>query len=229
MIPRRGAIERSMQLACWSCLPALLGGFPLAVDAREVVLAGVFPGKALIVVDGGAPKAVGVGTTTADGVRIIGADSEGATVEVDGRRFRLVVGQHAVNVSRSRDGGGRATGITIQGDLRGQFQVTGTVNGASMLFMVDTGATFVSLGRSDALKAGVDFTKGEPAFMQTANGVVRAWRVSLDTVRVGDVTLRNVDGIVHGTDMPFALLGMSFLNRMELRREGTSLQLRQRY
>ena len=98
-----------------------------------------------------------------------------------------------------------------------------------MRFLVDTGATFVSLGRSDALKAGVDFTKGEPALMQTANGGVRAWRVSLDTVRIGDVTLRNVDGVVHANDMPIALLGMSFLNRMEMRRDGSSLLLKQRY
>jgi aspartyl protease family protein len=98
-----------------------------------------------------------------------------------------------------------------------------------MRFIVDTGATFVSLGRSDALKAGIDITKGEPAMMQTANGIVRAWKVRLDTVRVGDVTLRNIEGIVHGNDMPIALLGMSFLNRMEMRRDGTILQLRQRY
>lgn len=65
--------------------------------------------------------------------------------------------------------------------------------------------------------------------MQTANGIVRAWKVRLDTVRVGDVTLRNIEGIVHGNDMPIALLGMSFLNRMEMRRDGTILQLRQRY
>jgi aspartyl protease family protein len=103
------------------------------------------------------------------------------------------------------------------------------INGAPMRFIVDTGASFVSLGRGDALRAGIDFTKGEPAMMQTANGVVRAWKVRLDSVRVGDVTLRNVEGIVHGSDMPFALLGMSFLNRMEMRRDGMTLQLHQRY
>ena len=81
------------------------------------------------------------------------------------------------------------------------------MNGAPLNFIVDTGATYVSLGRSDALKAGVDFTKGEPAMLQTANGLIRAWRVSLDSVRVGEITLRNVDGIVQANDMPIALLG----------------------
>ncbi|MGL4409523.1 MAG: retropepsin-like aspartic protease family protein, partial [Zoogloea sp.] len=72
-------------------------------------------------------------------------------------------------------------------------------------------------------------TQAQPASLQTANGVVQAWRVKLDTVQVGDVTLRNVDGIVHGADMPFVLLGMSFLNRMEMRRDGNTMVLRQRY
>lgn len=199
-----------------------------ASQATEVVLAGVFPGKALIVVNGGAPRAVGVGSGTPEGVRIIGVDGDSATVDVDGRRVRLVVGQHAVNVVAA-GAAERAPTITIQADGRGQFHTVGTINGAAVQFVVDTGATFVSLGRSDALKAGVDFTKGEPAMMQTANGVIRAWRVVLDTVRVGNVTLRNVDGVVQANDMPFALLGMSFLNRMEMRRDGTVLLLRQRY
>lgn len=98
-----------------------------------------------------------------------------------------------------------------------------------MNFMVDTGATLVSLGRSDALKAGIDFTKGDPGISQTANGPVRVWRVRLDTVRVGDVTLHNVEGTVNSGDLPFVLLGASFLNRMEMRRDGATLMLRQRY
>ncbi len=197
--------------------------------ATDVALAGVFPGKALIVVNGGAPRAVNVGTTTQEGVRIVAVEGDGATVDFDGRRHRLFVGERAVNIISSAGATGGASVVTIQSDGRGQYRSTGAVNGASMLFLVDTGATFVSLGRSDALKAGVDFTKGEPALMQTANGVVRAWRVSLDTVRIGDVTLRNVDGVVHANDMPIALLGMSFLNRMEMRRDGSSLLLKQRY
>lgn len=200
----------------------------LPAAATDVALAGVFPGKALLVVNGGAPRAVAVGTSSPDGVRILSVDADGATLEFDGGRHRLVIGQRAVHVSGA-GAGGRVPSVVIQADSGGQFHTTGSINGAQMRFIVDTGATFVSLGRSDALKAGIDFTKGEPALMQTANGTARAWRVVLDTVRVGDVTLRNVDGVVHSGELPFALLGMSFLNRMEMRRDGPALQLRQRY
>lgn len=208
-------------------LAASLASFNAA--ATDVALAGVFPGKALIVVNGGAPRAVGVGASSADGVRVVSVDADSATLEFDGGRHRLVIGQRAVHISAVAGSGGRVPTVVIQADSSGQFHTSGSINGAQMRFIVDTGATFVSIGRSDALKAGIDFTKGEPAMMQTANGTARAWRVALDTVRVGDVTLRNVDGVVHSGDLPFALLGMSFLNRMEMRRDGPALQLRQRY
>ena len=57
----------------------------------------------------------------------------------------------------------------------------------------------------------------------------QAWLVTLSTVRVGDVTLNEVEGIVHQHDMPIALLGMSFLNRMEMKRDGQTMTLRKRY
>ncbi len=199
----------------------------LAIPAKatDVALAGVFPGKALVVINGGPPRTVAVGTRTQEGVRILAVDAESATVDFDGRSHRLFVGQQALNIA----GSGKAPTVSVHADSSGQFNTTGMINGAPMRFIVDTGASFVSLGRGDALRACIDFTKGEPAMMQTANGVVRAWKVRLDSVRVGDVTLRNIEGIVHGSDMPFALLGMSFLNRMEMRRDGMTLQLHQRY
>ena len=193
--------------------------------AADVALAGLFPGKALLVVNGGAPRLVAPGAQTPEGVKVLGVDADGATVLVDGQRQRLVLGQQSVRV----EGSSATTSINLVADSRGQFHAPGSVNGVAVRFFVDTGATFVSLGRSDALRAGIDTTNAQPVALQTANGVVQAWRVKLDTVKVGDVTLRNVDGIVHGTDMPFVLLGMSFLNRMDMRRDGNSMVLRQRY
>lgn len=59
--------------------------------------------------------------------------------------------------------------------------------------------------------------------------VVRAWQVRLDSVRVGDVTVHGVDGLVHETDLPVVLLGMSFLSRMEIRKEGSTMTLKKRF
>lgn len=204
----------------------LLACVSFGVQATEVALAGVFPGKALVIINNGAPRALAVGASTPEGVRIVAVDDAGATVEVDGKRRRLVVGEHAVSVGAT---GVASESIVLQGDSRGHFHAQGAVNGVAIRFLVDTGATSVALGRSDALKAGVAYTRGEPRIMETANGQARGWLVSLDSVRINGITLRNVPGVVLEVDMPQALLGMSFLNRMDMRREGGALYLRQRY
>mgnify|MGYP000325945546 FL=1 len=138
-----------------------------------------------------------------------------------------MVGEHAVSVATPAGAG--APSLVIQGDSRGHFNVAGAVNGVEVRFLVDTGATSVALGRSDALRAGIEFVKGEPLTMQTANGLVRGWVVSLDKVRAGSLTLRNVPGVVIDGEMPYVLLGMSFLNRMEMQRDGSTMTLKKRF
>ncbi|MBL8433374.1 MAG: TIGR02281 family clan AA aspartic protease [Zoogloea sp.] len=153
-------------------------------------------------------------------------DAESAIADFDGQRHRLFVGQHAVSVGRDK---GSVSQVVLEADGRGMFRSSGKINGASIQFVVDTGATFVALGRSDAQRLGLDLTRAEPIAMQTANGVARGWKLPFDSVSIGSITLRNVEGVVHASDLPVALLGMSFLNRMEMRREGSTMQLRQRF
>lgn len=191
----------------------------------DVGLAGVFSGKALLTIDGGAPRVVPVGTKTGEGVSVIAVDGETATIEVDGKRRVLRVGQN-VAVQRSESG---PASVTLTADVRGHFFTTGNVNGFPVKFLVDTGASLISIGAGDARRMGIDPTKGKPGITDTANGQVRVWRVKLNTVRVGDVVLNNVDAAVHESDMNIALLGMSFLNRMEMQRNGDTMTLIKRY
>lgn len=192
--------------------------------AADVGVVGLFPGKAVLVIDGGAPRTVPVGANVS-GVRLIAVDQDSATVEIGGKRQRLAIGQHA----HSGGQGGEAQNTSLTADSRGHFITTGTVNGATIRFMVDTGATSIALGASDARRANVSTANARPVMVQTANGITQAWLVTLDTVRVGDVTLNGVEGMVHQHDMPIALLGMSFLNRMEMKRDGQTMTLRKRY
>ena len=97
-------------------------------------------------------------------------------------------------------------------------------------FLVDTGASFISLSSSEAKRLGLKYLDGEKATISTANGLVRSYKVKLDEVRLGDVTLNNVDGMVHPDDsLPIVLLGMSFLNRMEMTRDGEQMVLKKRF
>ena len=76
------------------------------------------------------------------------------------------------------------------------------------------------------------YSAADRGVMQTANGLVGVYRVKLDTVKLGDIVLNNVDGTVvegNGLGGRFGLLGMSFLSRTEMRREGDQLTLIKRF
>jgi aspartyl protease family protein len=168
-----------------------------------------------------------VGQTTPEKIKLISATSDEAVVEVAGQRRTLTLGQR---ISMG-DAGGGSQSATLTADARGHFFATATVNGISLRFLVDTGASVITLSAADALRAGVPYRNAAKGLLQTANGVVTAYRVKLDTVSLGRITLHNVDGVVIDSDMMggVALLGLSFLNRTEMRRHGDTMTLTRRY
>lgn len=198
------------------CLPA---------QAVDVGLAGVFPGKALLTINGGAPRTVAVSATTAEGVKVLAVDGDTATIEADGRKRTLRVGQ---NVTSQPSGQSGAKAV-LTADGSGHFVTTGSINGTTVRFLVDTGATMISLGASEARRIGIDGGKGQPGMVNTANGQAPVVLVKLDSVRVGEIVMNGVDALVHQQDMPLALLGMSFLNRLEMQRDGPTMTLKKRY
>ncbi len=210
----------------WNFTPIvmLLGLAPTLAFAQDVGLAGLLGSKAMLMINGGEPQAVRVGESL-DGVKLISIQGDQAIVEVGGKKRPLRIGQHAIGAS-SGDGSGK---VMLTADARGHFFTTGTVNGTSVRFMVDTGASGIALSPSDARRIGIDLSRGERGMASTANGVAPFVRVTLDTVRVGDITVHNVEAGVVQNEMPYALLGMSFLNRMEMQREGSTMTLKKRF
>jgi aspartyl protease family protein len=204
----------------------LLGSGLLA--AADITVIGLMSGRAVVVVDGGKPRTMRVGETTPEGVKLVEATSESATFEVKGRRQKLSLGHHGtVAGSPPRSGTGS---VALIADSRGHFVTTGTVNGMPLRFLVDTGASVIALSVDDAKRAGVNYLAGTRGQVQTANGLATVYMVKLDAVKVGEIQLNNVDAAVIDSDkLPFALLGMSFLNRMEMKRAGDTLTLIQRY
>ncbi|HEX9672947.1 MAG TPA: TIGR02281 family clan AA aspartic protease [Burkholderiales bacterium] len=204
----------------------LLGpGAALAVDINVL---GLTTDKAVVSINGGKPRTLTAGQVTAEGVKLLSATSASAEFEVDGERRTLAIGQGAAIANTSVPSGGNS--VTLFADARGHFTTVGVVNGISLRFLVDTGATAVVLSSSDARRAGVNYLSGTRQLTQTANGVVPVYSVKLDSLRIGDITLNNVDAsVIEGDKLPIALLGMSFLNRMEMRRDGTTLTLIRRY
>ena len=119
--------------------------------------------------------------------------------------------------------------VVLQADGRGHFVTQGQINGGTARMLVDTGASLVSMPAADAIRLGINYKTGAQGFVSTANGVAPAYRVKLDTVKIGDLVLHQVDGLVQESGLPIILLGMSFLNRTEMRRDGDTMTLKRRY
>ncbi len=204
----------------------LLAVVVFPAHALDISLAGVFGSKAVLVVDGGVPRTLAVGARSPEGVKLLSIEGDSAWVDVDGRRVKLRIGE---NVASSRGGSAGPASVHMNADSQGHFLSEGAINGAPVRFLVDTGATVIAMGRSDARRANVDTARAPVVAVQTANGVVRAWRVRLNNVKLGGVTLSDVEGAVMEADMPHVLLGMSFLNRMDMQRNGQVMTLRQRF
>ena len=197
-----------------------------AVHAQSVSMSGSLGDKALLVIDG-TPSTVATGATVR-GVKLVSVSGNGAMVEVQGKRVPLAIGGAQVNLGGSNsEGGGTQIVLTAVGG--GHFVTDGTINGRTVRFVVDTGATYVSMGADQARDLGIDFLKGDRGTMSTANGQVAAYKVKLNSVRIGDVLLYNVDGLVSQQPMPFVLLGNSYLTRFQMKRENDTMTLTKRY
>lgn len=201
----------------------LLGLWSGLAGAANVGLAGVLGSKAILVIDGSSPRTLAVGQEYG-GVKLLAVQGDSVQVEIEGKRRSLRVGQNAVGEASSGN-----SSLVLTSDSQGHFQTTGSINGFTIRFLVDTGATSISLGAGDARRMGLDLSKAERGVSQTANGQTVVHRVKLATVKVGDIVMHNVDGVVHSQEMPFALLGMSFLNRTDMQREGDTLTLKKRF
>jgi aspartyl protease family protein len=179
---------------------------------------------AVFALDGGEPKTVKIGQKW-NGITLVAVGRGQVTVEIDGKQRVLQIGQHHRAAAAASD----RQSVTLYADSRGHFITDGSVNGIPVRFMVDTGATVIALPASDARRLGMDYLKGARGMVQTANGPAPAYRVQLDVVKLGGVQLNNVEAIVIEQGLNVALLGMSFLNRVEMRREGELMMLNRRF
>jgi aspartyl protease family protein len=218
-----GFMARSTWISALAVCVALGSASAVATDVNVI---GLFPGKAVVVINRGAPRTLAVGQATPEGVKLISADRSAAVIEIDGKRHTLEMGQHFATAEPKGSGGT----VTVASDNRGHYYVDGQVNGQHIRFLVDTGATLVSISAADARRMGLDYRAGQPGYTIVADGRrVPTWRLTLDSVTVGDITLYGIDAAVSEGETGMALLGMSFLSRTQMRREGQELTLTKRY
>lgn len=208
----------------WPAL-CLLVFAPWCAAASSVSVNGVLGEKALISIGLAPAKVMAVGDSV-QGVRLVSVNGQQVVIEEAGKRRSVEVG-FGVSVGAAS---APVAALVMSADGRGQFYSAGEVNGNAVRFLVDTGASAVTLPRSVAIRSGVLLGNATQVGVSTANGRARANRVLLNTVRVGNVSLNMVEAIVmDDAQLSQPLLGMSFLKRTNMKHEGDTLSLSQRY
>ncbi|MBL8342948.1 MAG: TIGR02281 family clan AA aspartic protease [Rubrivivax sp.] len=222
--------RRYLWAAAVVALAAGAPAVPAQAPASDVALGGRMGDKALLMVQG---RTVVLGVGQSEGhsrVRLLRWDGDAAVVEQDGVQLRLRVGQAPLRMGASASGvaagGGRE--IVIPAGPGGHFLTAGSINGQAVRFMVDTGATLIALPRTEAARLGLDLRGARSVVTQTANGPVTAQMLPLQRVRVGDVEVYNVMAVVTEAPMPFILLGNSYLERFQWRRDNDVMRLEKR-
>lgn len=198
-----------------------------AAAVTSVSVIGLFKDKAVVVIDG-KQRVMSAGQTSPEGVKLVSADSRQAVLKVNGVLHTYTLSVSAGGTAPTR---GRGTTVTIAPDSEGMYEISGSINGSPVNFVIDTGSTMVTMNGNEARKLGLNYkTEGKQSEFSTATGVDRVYIVNLDRVRVGSIELHDVACSVHEGDYPtYVLLGNSFLNRVALERQGQLLRLKPLY
>ena len=203
-----------------------------AIADTRVNVVGLFSNKALVIINGGSPQSIGAGQTK-EGVKLISADSTAGTFIIEGKRQVLKMGQAASVAAGATPAGGEGgtnSPVTLYADANGHFLGNLSINGVSLKYLVDSGATTVALNSGDAKFAKIDYEKGEKVPVSTANGVVIAYLVTLNTLKIGTIILNNVQATVtEGGSPTVVLLGMTAQNRLDMKRDNSILTMSKKY
>ena len=179
----------------------------------DVRVVGLFNERAVVLING-KQHILKAGQTTREGVKLISADSESANLDIGGKMVKATLDGRVS--ARKRMAGEEA--LHISRNSRGMYTTPGSINGLTVSFLIDTGADRVAMNAAEARRLGIDFrATGVPVWIATASRVEMGWDVNLDSVKVGELELQNIEAVVlEGTQPPQVLLGMSYLSQLEM-------------
>ena len=213
-------------MAPLSLLLALGQALAQPLPPTQVQLNGMLGSRAALLIIDGEPRTLEVGAT-ALGVKLLGLEDGQAIVEYGGKRQTLTMGAAPARVLAPQVAQPRQIALAM--GPGGHYTTLGMINGHVTSLLVDTGATSISISQVEADKLGLRYQYGKRIFTQTANGIVPAYQIQLGSVRIGPVEVRDVEAIVIPGLMSHVLLGNSFLNRFQMRRENDVMTLELRY
>ncbi|MBE0439071.1 MAG: clan AA aspartic protease [Gammaproteobacteria bacterium] len=194
-------------------------------DELQIVVVGLFADHAVVEINQ-KQRILSVGKTSPEGVKLISATSQKAVLELKGKQFDYVLGSHIGTHYTPPV----AQPIVNLWPTNGMYITPGSINGFSVNFIVDTGASTIALNADTARRLGIDYLKAPQIAVKTASKIEIAYQVKLDQVQVGTITLYNVDAmVIDGSEPSVALLGMSFLGQLDMQRTDNKLQLKKKF
>ena len=198
-------------------LTLLIGSIVLAVAslshaAAPVEVVALFKDRAVIRTSEGRVM-LKVGNTSKFGVSLISADPHVAKVRYKGEVYELGLS--------TRVSGGfeepETQSVRINEDALGQYRMRGSIDGTFVNFLVDTGASVVAMSERHARMVNLDYRRAQKGTVQTAQGVARAYFLRLSEVTLGSITVNGVQAtVIEGGYPTDVLLGMSFLNKLNM-------------
>ncbi len=201
---------------------------PMAGAVERISVEALFTDKAMVQIDG-VRRLLKLDKPSPEGVMLVSANSQEAVIELNGKRQTYLLGSH-VSTSFSKP---KLATAKVWRDRSGSYTTVGSINGRTVEFLVDTGASAVALHASEARRLGIPYKlEGKRMMVNTANGRTPAYMITLDRVQVGDISLTQVGGFVIDSDsasMGKTLLGMSFLNRVRMEDQGSVLLLHKKF
>jgi aspartyl protease family protein len=200
----------------------------ISLAIENIIINGLFKDKVVVTIDG-KQQILKKNELTPEGVKLIKSNSKEATIEIDGISKVFTLDEKIGNTFKTTSDDKNTISIRkraiIKGDANGMYLTKGQINGKTVEFLVDTGATYVSISSGLAKQFKIKYEKGNKIQLETAKGMSIAYEVKLKKVKVGDIELYNILGVV-SDDMPsITLLGMSFLGKLDMKRKGKTMIL----
>lgn len=195
-------------------------------NSLDVKVLGLFKNMAVLNIND-QRKVIHVGEKVQGNMRLLAANSEKAVFEIKGRRIVLSMSESDAIRTDLPVSSGHMAQLISNGGL---YSVTGVVNGQLADFVVDTGASYVTMSPQQAQMLHLDYrSNARKIMMNTANGKSTAHVFTVKSIRIGGIELHNVEAaVMNNLASSKILLGMSFLKQVDMQHGPGMMVLKQR-
>lgn len=208
-----------------AALIILVNSLTASAEELDILVVGLFANQAVLEING-QQHLLKVGKTSPEGVKLLSANSNEAVLEINGKQQTFPLGNR---ISTQFTESPALPQVSLW-PTNGMYLTAGSINGYTIDFLVDTGASTIALNAATAKRLGIDYYRGEQVGVRTASGEGLGYKIMLDVVQLEQIKLYNVEALVIDGPQPYpALLGMSFLGQLDIQRQGERLDLLQKY